>query len=292
LILIKTLIHIGFPRTGTTWFQKNFFPKVENYLQPGRKLTHELLIHPTPLEFNPEDLKSRIPPSGHFIISEEMITSRIRGGEVNHWFFAEYIKRLNLCYPDAHFMLLIRNQQEIIQSLYALYVQKGGTYSLEKFLLSENQLQSDYLFSSKFLNFHINLEYLIKTIGKERLHVFLFEDFRENPEEFIQKLGKKFQLVFNNQSIDYSKVNTGITTKQIFGRKLINRFTRYGIPFKHYYFHVPGFYKATFPSASKMKQNKLKLDLSDSMIDEFQSSNKQLKKQFPELDLEKYGYLL
>ena len=27
----KVLLHIGYPKTGTTWFQKRFYPNVENY---------------------------------------------------------------------------------------------------------------------------------------------------------------------------------------------------------------------------------------------------------------------
>lgn len=171
-----------------------------------------------------------------------MITGNIRGGQVNHWFYSKSIDRLVSLFPDAEYVVFLRKQSHFIFSLYSQYIKKGGTYSLRRFLNPANRLEELFLFSPLFANFEPYLEYLSNKVGKERLHVYLYESFRLNPNEFLSKMNTDFGFTIEGSLPSERPLNRGLSPNQLVLYRGLNHFTRYGIPFKHYYFHLPGVY--------------------------------------------------
>jgi hypothetical protein len=237
--LTKTIIHIGFPRTASSWFQKNLFPNVKNYTLVEREKVHNAFIHPSSLLFNPSQFLSEL-PGNNLIISEEMVTGRIRSGLVNHLFFKEFIDRSLLCFPDATFVVFLRNQLDSIYSQYKLFVEKGGTYSLNKFLSQGSKLKELMLFSPDFFEYSSYLNFLSGKVAESKIKVYLFEDFHSAPKAFTEKLCKDLNLQTDPGQVNFDAVNSSLNQHRILIFRLLNHFSRYGEPFKHYYFHLAG----------------------------------------------------
>jgi hypothetical protein len=291
--LSNELIHIGFPRTGTTWFQQKYFPNVENYLLIDRKIIQDTLIHPSSFNYQAQNFVGSIPVNENIIISEEMITGRIRGGSVNHLFLKENIFRLKASFPKAQYVIFLRNQASLIFSLYKLYIEKGGNFSFKKFLYPENRMQELNLFSADFLNYETTLKFLEKEVGKENIHVFLYEEFKSDPKNFLIEFNKRLSLRVNLNTVEFSFVNSAMPNSAIQIKRFMNRFTRYGIPFKHYYFHLPGVYGIRISSKKQDKRIPVKYRKHmNALIADYKSSNTRVMNRFNLPDIEKFEYPL
>lgn len=289
----KTIVHIGFPRTASTWFQKNFFPKVGNYTYVERKIIQDKLIHPSSLSFNPEDFLNILPANVNLLLSEEMITGRMRGGFSNHLFFKEFAGRINACFPEAHFVVFLRSQPLLIHSLYKLYIQRGGTYSLKRFLNVENKRQNNMLYSHEFLKYDLYLNYLSKLVGKDRIHVFLYEDFLSNQSQFLEKLSKQLNLNIDLSSVNHKRENKSLGKGSLLVKRILNSFSRYGIPFKHYYFHLPYLYRIKLPEKRGVQKDESVIpDEIRSIEHIYRHTNKIVMEQYGVPSLKKFGYPL
>ncbi|QQS52346.1 MAG: hypothetical protein IPM71_06310 [Bacteroidota bacterium] len=290
--MAKIVVHIGFPRTASTWLQQVYFPQVSNYTFLTRKILNPSLFHESPLTFKHNEFLSKLPRNQNIIISEEMITGNIRGGQVNHWFYSESIDRLVSLFPKAEYVVFLRKQSHFIFSLYSQYIKKGGTYSLRRFLNPANRLEELFLFSPLFANFEPYLEYLSNKVGKERMHVYLYESFRQNPNEFLSKMNTDFGFTIEGSLPSERPLNRGLSPDQLVLYRGLNHFTRYGIPFKHYYFHLPGVYTSREGKGSRQEiPPKAKRYLND-FCRQYAKSNQRIMKDYSLLDMQVFGYPL
>ncbi len=288
----RVIIHIGFPRTATSWFQQCYFSKVENYSFISRKIILEEFLHPSVFDFKKQKLVNDPRFRGNLIISDEMISGRIRAGLINHLFFKEYTTRFKDVFPNAEFVVFIRNQKNLIWSMYQLYIEKGGTYSINNFLSEKNHLRKLFLYDSEALNYYKYLTFLEKLVGREKIHIYLYEDFASNNLKFLEKFGNTFNFEVPDSEINFNPVNFSIGNKGVSFRRIINHFTRYGIPFKHYYFHIPFLYPYPFRNMNRLRRvdnNDIPVKISDE-CNKLRISNKMLIDYFQLIDLYKYNY--
>ena len=287
------IIHIGFPRTGTSWLQTNFFPFVKNCTYIPRKIIQEKLIHPSSLSFNADILRELKKNSKRVIISEEMITGRVRAGNVNHLFFKEYIGRLKRAFPNAHYILVIRNQLTAIQSMYNLYIEKGGTYKLKRFLSEEFRLQQLQLFAKEYYNYENTLNYLSESINVNNFSVFLYEDLTFDQKGFVSKLVGDFGLELDLPTIRLDPVNESLSERDLKLKRLLNHFTRMGISFKHYYIHVPGIYNITPRKGSNSSKKHSRLPNEILWLSEYYAeSNQRIMERYQLRGMQTFNYPL
>ena len=111
------ILHIGYQRTATTWFQKQFFPLVKNVIF----LTHDDL--PGEL-FSASDESTHVKLRNHFqaytrplIISDENLLGTY---SKNNLYSNAY--RYKSIFPEAHILIFIRNQVEKYISNYSFYI--------------------------------------------------------------------------------------------------------------------------------------------------------------------------
>lgn len=290
--MAKIVVHIGFPRTASTWLQHEYFPRVENYTFLPRKILNPSLFHESPLTFKPENILTEIPQNQNIIISEEMITGNIRGGQVNHWFFRESIDRLVDLFPDAEYVVFLRNQPEYLFSLYSQYVKKGGTYSLKRFLKPASRLEELFLFSPLFANFEPYLEHLSNRAGKDKLHVYLYESFRQDPKEFLSKMNADIDFTVDIHQPFQGASNRGLSPGQLIFYRMLNHFTRYGIPFKHYFFHLPRLYSSRRAKGNnRYIPSRAKRYLTD-FCRQYKESNQRIMENYRLPAMKEFGYPL
>ncbi len=248
--MIRPILHIGFPKTATTWFQEVFYPNVQNINYFKREVVQKLFLIPGAFDWNKDKCNERIESlidtnanKNTRVICEELLLGRLRAGGVKHFVTKEVAKRLKDIFPEASIVIFIRNQIDVLVSSYFQYIQSGGNYSIDKFLYPKKISGGDYnnmvLLGIEYFEYHKVIEYYIELFGKDNVHIFLYEEFNNSPQEFIKKYNDKFGFVVNERDLAYQKVNRGYRVLLIPLRKLCNSLTRNGPLNKYYLIHIP-----------------------------------------------------
>jgi len=236
----KILIHIGYPKTGTTWFQNKLYPHVNNITFFNRKVVKEDFILSNALCFDAETLKQKYSnQQSTILLSHELLVGgMIHMGGINGFLTKEFCDRLHSVFPDGNIILFIRNQIDIIVSAYNQYIRGGGNYSINKYLYqnSFDSLNKFFFFNFSFLEYDKIITLYKNKFGAQNVHVFLFEDFQKDPAKFITNFANKFNLEIDLENIDYNPVNTQFRKylKPIF--KFSNLFYRRAVIHKRYFF--------------------------------------------------------
>ncbi len=206
-------IHLGLHKTATTLLQKHFFPLYNGdiyYLDLQRELRPFLLyiLRTHDLEFDTKVAQSlflqHIPEAARtrntYIISEEELC----GSPWNN--AADRIRsfdRLNMIYPAAKYIIFLRNQEDITDSLYLQYIKAGGTLNWTKFLIHN---QHPLSFAGKtYLNYQAYLKYMVRKTDRSRVICMLYEDLVKSPVECLQLLEQRIGYRLNAQFEDIVK---------------------------------------------------------------------------------------
>ena len=286
---MKNLFHIGYHKTASTWFQKKFYPFSENHVQVKRSKIRDFFY-----ENKYQDFKS----DGNLIFCDEELSGNIHNGAYLG-LFSKYVAAKISKFENPQVIIFIRNQYDIIVSSYLQYIKEGGNYSFSRYIEHKEFDRSNR--ASLFSFSHFDFQNLIHTyeslIGKENVHVYLFEDFISDKKSFISSFIKSHNLEIDIEKVDFTRNNTSYSYISLFIARIINSFTRKNVLYKYYIIHLPFIYEyareilrriKVFPVKSKLFIN----DESKKLIREkYSDSNKILIKEY-NLDLEKYNYPL
>lgn len=187
------LIHLGYHKTATTWLQTVLFPQHPQiaYIAPHAVLW-EHIIFPHPLQFNPEKAKTfftevitqanelkKVP-----VLSSERLSGNPHSGAYDNIIIAERLKQV---FPDAKILLVIREQVDAIVSNYKQYIKVGGICTLKEYLHPPIDGKIP-LFKLDNFKYHLLIEHYVKLYGKDNIQILVYEEFREKPHQFIEKL--------------------------------------------------------------------------------------------------------
>lgn len=303
----NTIIHAGFPKTATTWFQHNFFPYIENaFFLPRAEFLRPLLMQKDPFSFNKEKVKNVL--LEHFIKSQKEIFILSDEGFLarNLFVIKDFAYRLKSICPNPQVIIFIRNQETMLASMYSQYLKSnGGTYSLRKYLFGHSQMTE--MTNSISFHFMALLKYddiiklYKKLFGEENVHIFLFEDFIKDKKLFCHNFSKRFGFEINLEKLSYDKKNEGLSVGLISLQRFLNCFTA-GWRFEKYYIiHIPYFQKLTFHIIRILNQFRIfggsitiKKALSKRdyhvVLDYYRVSNRNLIKDHKVQKIEAYGY--
>lgn len=238
----KPILHIGFPKTATTWFQKDFYPFVSNASFIDRARVSDLIIFPETVSYNPTEVKQSFQnKSGNkrLLICEELLLGGLDISYGSGEFVTHIANRLKATFNDASIVIFIRNQHDILESAYSHYIKSGGTYSINKFLGINERLpkkfQNHQLFNPALFNYYNIIELYTGLFGRENVHVFLYEDFVENRVQFIRNFFNYLDLEVP-VSINYEvKENVRLSSFSVGVLRFFNHFTHRNTPFKNYF---------------------------------------------------------
>lgn len=243
----SNLIHIGYPKTATTWFQRNYYPVVSDIYVPHHNIIKENIIGPFDLDYEGRKYYQNIIEGAdgkRIVICEENLVGSLQNGGMQGFHTKETGLRLKALFPDAEIVIFIRNQIEMIASAYIQYVKGGGNYSVRKYLFDK---QFDYsnsrmLFSLDFFKYHHIIDFYKGLFGEDKVHVFLYEKFAENNKEFVRQFSRKFKLNVDAEKLDYSFQNIRLRKGLIPLARFTNSFSKRPIIYKYYLMHVPFWY--------------------------------------------------
>lgn len=288
----KIIIHAAFPRTATTWFQDNFYPRVTNYtFVKNNEFRNFIQNKETPFNFNDINLNDDL-----IFCDEEIMNIKI-----NTLSIEEKAKKLKQNFPNAQIIIFIRNQLSILESEYSFYVQSGGTMSLNEMI--------EHLFTiNRFIkwDYFKQIKLYTKLFGKNNVRIFLYEDFKTNNFEFLKDYIFKYNFNVNLNTINFNKRNYSLNVNILKILRFLNEFTKTKIGMTHdnekIIINIPYFFiftrKIFYPINKVLpkKHIKLKKSITDSnyrkTINYFSKTNKNLISEFNLINIKKYNYPL
>ena len=187
------LVHIGYPKALSTWLQTCLFkPELGYQLVGGASMVIRGLRAPAPFCFDGARARAFVDkhmdktgPGMVPVISAEHISGNPeRGG-----FDAEMLAhRLQQACPGAKILIIVRNQSDMIRSLYSGLIRTGGMpYSIERMLTPVASTVTPQ-FNLDYLRYDALVSYYQQLFGPESVLVLPYEMFISQAEEFISRI--------------------------------------------------------------------------------------------------------
>lgn len=306
------IVHIGYHKTATSWFQKSFYPQVRNYRFVSRKDVRRAILLDYAFHFEPERALQRLGVDGELplILCEEGLSGHLYSAGLYGFLAKEVACRLQATLPDANIVIFIRRQPEMIAAVYKQYVREGGTHTPRRFLYPERYLHETGfrpvyvpLFSFNHFEYYPLIKHYRQLFGEERVQVFLYEEFAANQQLFIDKYIRRFDLSVDMAQVSAaSKVNESYRQGILPLARLANRFSRRNVMDKNYLVDLPGAYRLGVTVLKRL--NRLAIfgrspdpmtlfgeQLVGDLADRYRTWNRKLVEDLG-LPLEKYGYPL
>lgn len=261
----KIVIHLGMPKTATTFLQWNVFHYMDvNYLwHIFHKAWIKNIIHydkKLDLKKAKNKIQKHLKKDKINLLSEENLYTDYLVKKDDRFIILDRIKQI---FPEAKIIFGIRNKQEILISWYKQYVATGGTQGYEYFL--KNHM------NQKKLDYEEYLEKLYEYYGKNNVFIYKLEDIKKNQEQVIREMSEFIGIPFPK---DYNRKpsNVGYSLETLKASLIINRMFRtklnpYGIiPFPHFVlpqriFFQNRFIRKILPQTKITKENIKKINV-------------------------------
>ena len=181
----KIFIHVGLPKTGTTFLQEKVFPKMDvNFIYKENLVTAKLSLDKVNL------------------ISDEDLSHKIDIFGTNKYEIANRIHRL---FPNAKIIVVFREKEKWLKSLYNQYLKSfyRPYISFEKF--RNIMIESGALEFDKY-------EQHLKNLFDDVL-VLQFEDMKKDVYEFVSKICEFMGV--DVPDFDTTPVNVSLNERQL-----------------------------------------------------------------------------
>ncbi len=213
----RLLIHIGYPKTATTWLQTRVFPlDVEGWFQSigNRRSILTSFVTVNGFRFDPciarapfeDDLEGAVSRGRIPVISHERLAGIGPSGGYDAQPIAE---RLARTFPRARVLIVIREQERMVLSTWQQYVREGGACSLRRYLDPPRD-DNVPLFQFEQFEYDALINYYRQLFTPERVCVLPMEQLARSPQAFLRALAE-FARVEAGPHIDHSTVYTGLS---------------------------------------------------------------------------------
>lgn len=224
-------LHVGYHKTATTFLQQSIFPNMKNvnYIHPER-ITEDLRRLrlnrlSDPQIDNIRDYFNSFNNGGPMLISYEGLSgSPFAPKKVKKQ--STILKDLRRVFPspdyDVHVIVGLREQVDLLTSLYVQHVHQGGAMNSEQFIKYCRHNESLQNF-----HYHCYLKKIEDMFGKDHLHIMVYEHFKDSSSEELLKL---LNYMGEPEIPDYEitksvrKMNKSFGTVQVALGRRLNRF--------------------------------------------------------------------
>jgi len=187
------LIHIGYHKTASTWLQKSVFRPSNGFFQPFELCElYECIVSPNALSFDWSEaqryLEVRLSSMPESDIVPVLSHERFSGDPFTGSRDAKEISnRLHAGFPETKVLIVVREQFELIASLYKTYVLHGGKATLDSFIQPEcDEVNQWFDYSTYCYDKLIN--HYIAIFGRENVLVVAYEELKHDNQRFYDGL--------------------------------------------------------------------------------------------------------
>lgn len=185
----KTVIHIGYHKTASTFLQNNLFPYIDvNYAfmaNRNRDILNNIETKDFKIELHNEYMNELFGEKKYNVdlISHEALSGFPDGKRPEASFIiADNLKKI---YPDAKILIVLRNQFDYILSFYTYRVAvKGEEYRSFKIFLKKAEKKGLF----KKMIYHELVDYYIKLFGHENILLIPMEVLRSDENTFLKDI--------------------------------------------------------------------------------------------------------
>jgi hypothetical protein len=161
-------VHIGLPKTGTTFLQKAVFPKISSITYIRRRHNLRTLV--------------RSPASRKILISDEAFSGNPLNGSWSNE-FEKNVQMMQVIFNAPAIIIGFRRHESLLISLYKQYLQEGGTGTIKDLF---DPFTNTGLIKRHELHFRRRLEYLDRHF--QRVFVYSQEELHTNLSGFLADL--------------------------------------------------------------------------------------------------------
>lgn len=245
----RPIVHVGYHKTATTWFQKSVWPSLASHAWVPRKVTQDALLNPPGMHFDPAAARRLLGLDGRtkpVVLSEENLSGYIHNGGLHGLIGPEMVRRIHAVLPEARIVVFIRNQPDAIRASYSQYVAGGGTYGLDKYLHTYERVYGALRAPFKAPAFeweHFEFDRLIglydQAFGRENVFVYPYEGLRQ-PEALFERIEADLGIEFPEGIAAKRGANVSHSEPGMNALRFANRFTRQSVANKDWTLDPPG----------------------------------------------------
>jgi hypothetical protein len=246
------IVHIGYHKTATSWFQQQFFPHVTGGAFVPRDVARAALLEPDAFAFDASVARSALAPwlrHGRLLICEENFSGYLHNGGLGRLLSRDMANRIKAVLPTSEIVIMIRAQPAMVASTYAQYLRGGGTLSLTDYVYAQGRAkraQKYWYKAPKFALAHFDyaalVEHYSELFGEAAVHVFAYEGFARTPADFISNFSARLGLHLDVEP-DFSRRYESPGVRQLRMLRWLNRFTAHGVSEKHHWLNLQGWHK-------------------------------------------------
>lgn len=241
--MASRIVHIGYHKTATTWFQRRFYPRVRNAECVERARIAEAFLAPRALEFSTEAARAALAlrEDRSYILCEEELSGSPPAGGLHGLVTKEVAHRLKAALPEAQVVIFIRRQADIIAAVYGEYVRRGGTHGPPRFLFPERRGKGQYrrpyrapMFAFGHFDYLAVVRHYESIFGESAVHVFPYEVFKADPAAFLRDYAERFSLEVDLGALSFQPVYESYGRRLLPVARAMNRLTARAEPDKRY----------------------------------------------------------
>lgn len=192
----RILIHIGFPKTASSWLQRNVFRMATSgFEQVCRQAElNAMVVEPRSSAFDPAGVRRFLDVAAESARSRGKIpvitNERFAGTPDSGGYDAREIAgRLHASFPDARILVVIREQRDVMLSSYKEYLRTGGGLTLNAYLRpSVADLLAVPMFRADYFEYDLLIAHYRDLFGVSAVSVIPYEILRNDPEAFLRAL--------------------------------------------------------------------------------------------------------
>lgn len=204
------ILHIGYGKTASTWFQKEFFPKVTNidfYCKKRIEKTVGINWKDNWTDLTINSFKNN---ERQILLSDESMIG-------NYDKIKDYVINYKKIFNEAQIIIFIRNQLLKLPSNYSQYIKSRGTKRFSNYL----KQNGDYNILKKHC--YDNVISLYKNyFGESNVYIYIYEEFNDNQQEFLKTFCANHKFNIEIEKINFVKQNIQLSKSLLIFRRLIN----------------------------------------------------------------------
>ncbi|MBI1422260.1 MAG: hypothetical protein GC149_02255 [Gammaproteobacteria bacterium] len=196
----QVYFHVGLGKTGTTYLQYEFFPRLKgiHYIQRTRyQRAHEIIS------------RTQYP---RYLVSREFDQQ-----------LPQEVAKFSRHYPDARVIIVLRRHDGWIASQYRRFAKNGIHVDFEQFFDIDHD---QGLWKQADLNFMAKLRVIESHFGHKPLVLFQ-EDLKQDPYGFFDSIAAYTGASYARDAISLDAVHTSYSDKQL---KAVRKLSRYLFP--------------------------------------------------------------